>query len=819
LPENSPPIADLQFKLDTLAIEDLAQFIPRQAGKAKKWLKKALSQGRLTHLQAKIKGELTSKALLEQAWGDNALSASAKADNINIQFLPDWPVLQKAAARVTLSGDSLKIHAHHLKTLNVPLLDTEVSLPHFTGDHPQLKFSGRIQANVKKARQYIKQSPLRQTLALKELDLEGEIGLKLSMLIPFNRQIKNSLEGQVSLLNNQLTTPALNKYDMSLQKITGEIIFDADHVKADNIQAYLFDTPLSVNFQHPVELQSLKTQYDLPSKGVAIQVKGEARPAFLSQVLTQFQPQTKPILPYLQGETHWTLDIHLPKKSIVPAELRLRSSLRGLRIDLPAPLAKLQYDSVPLTYHRYLDNKPDSLNHFNLHRRIDLLFTDDLRRGSLHFGADPAQWYSDAAWYIQGWLETLSLSEWQTLLTQVKETTQKPTTQINTPQNTLHNPLHDARLDLIIPQLEIAGKTLKNTRLHGNFNRTKSQFKLKSNNVKGRLEYLQAEHQLNIYFDKIWLNVDKKTHKPFLEKKPIQSAFGRETWTLNDINPQILPRVKMHLKQLKINQIDVGEWSFQTHSDETGLHLNNLVWHDADETVSLMVNADWKLSKRSGLSTQKDTQSTHIQARLRSLYLDKTLSDLGLKDPAIAGGMGDIKFTGGWPGAPYQFDKTQLRGHLDFLIKNASLRHVETGAVVDLFRLLDFRAIAHRLLSDLPQQDNTGFPFDYLQGHFFLQGGYAYTDGVYLRSSIANIDITGRTGLIDETYDQDMRVYPNISGALPLASAVLLGPGTGVAALVVQSLLDKDIAPILDYHYRITGNWDIPEVNLVAEGV
>jgi uncharacterized protein YhdP len=83
-----------------------------------------------------------------------------------------------------------------------------------------------------------------------------------------------------------------------------------------------------------------------------------------------------------------------------------------------------------------------------------------------------------------------------------------------------------------------------------------------------------------------------------------------------------------------------------------------------------------------------------------------------------------------------------------------------------------------------------------------------------------DINISGRTGLVDHDYDQIATVTPQITDSLPVASA-LFGPiGIGVGAVIFlaseifQSIPDK-INTILRKQYTITGAWDEPEVTKI----
>ncbi|MFB3100176.1 MAG: AsmA-like C-terminal region-containing protein, partial [Gammaproteobacteria bacterium] len=113
-----------------------------------------------------------------------------------------------------------------------------------------------------------------------------------------------------------------------------------------------------------------------------------------------------------------------------------------------------------------------------------------------------------------------------------------------------------------------------------------------------------------------------------------------------------------------------------------------------------------------------------------------------------------------------------------------------------------------------------GLAFDTIEGRFHIENGNAYTNNLAMTGPSVDINISGRTGLVDHDYDQIATVTPQITDSLPLASA-LFGPiGIGVGAVIFlasgifKSLPDK-IDTLLRKQYTITGAWDEPQVTKI----
>jgi len=94
-----------------------------------------------------------------------------------------------------------------------------------------------------------------------------------------------------------------------------------------------------------------------------------------------------------------------------------------------------------------------------------------------------------------------------------------------------------------------------------------------------------------------------------------------------------------------------------------------------------------------------------------------------------------------------------------------------------------------------------------------------------MRGPSADVVITGRTGLVDQDYDQIVTVTPQISDNIPIASAFFGPVGIGVGAILylagelfksvennIFGSINKNIDKLLRKQYTITGTWVNPVI-------
>ena len=81
----------------------------------------------------------------------------------------------------------------------------------------------------------------------------------------------------------------------------------------------------------------------------------------------------------------------------------------------------------------------------------------------------------------------------------------------------------------------------------------------------------------------------------------------------------------------------------------------------------------------------------------------------------------------------------------------------------------------------------------------------------------AKIEISGRTGLVAQDYDQKAIVSPALSNSIPVASALFgpVGIGAGAVYYIGQKVfksLPERVDNFLKQEYSIKGSWKSPKI-------
>jgi len=81
-----------------------------------------------------------------------------------------------------------------------------------------------------------------------------------------------------------------------------------------------------------------------------------------------------------------------------------------------------------------------------------------------------------------------------------------------------------------------------------------------------------------------------------------------------------------------------------------------------------------------------------------------------------------------------------------------------------------------------------------------------------MKGPSVGIAVSGRTGLVDRTYDQVAVVHANIGSTLPLAGALAGGPTLGAALLIFSEVFKTPLQGMTRARYKVSGSWDNPDV-------
>jgi uncharacterized protein YhdP len=257
---------------------------------------------------------------------------------------------------------------------------------------------------------------------------------------------------------------------------------------------------------------------------------------------------------------------------------------------------------------------------------------------------------------------------------------------------------------------------------------------------------------------------------------------------------------------LQINDAQMGRLQLNAQRVPEGLRITTLSLRDRQ--VTLDSSGHWS---RTGTGFQ-----TAWGGRVSTENLGDLLVDLGYSRQ-IKQAASDIGFLFRWPGSPAQAHRQTLDGKATFDIGAGRIVELDPGAT-RLVGLLNLNALLRRLRLDFRDLFSKGYSFDKITGDFALQGGNATTENLRILGPSGRIDVVGSADLVRRTVDHHMTVIPKLDATLPIATTLAGGPVAGLAVLLAQKLMDKQVDDIYRFEYRVSGPLTNPETTQLDTG-
>ena len=96
-----------------------------------------------------------------------------------------------------------------------------------------------------------------------------------------------------------------------------------------------------------------------------------------------------------------------------------------------------------------------------------------------------------------------------------------------------------------------------------------------------------------------------------------------------------------------------------------------------------------------------------------------------------------------------------------------------------------------------------------------LMVGFASSKNIEISAAAANMQLTGKIGMVDKDYDLLMRVKPRSSAAAFTGGTLAGGPVLGAGLVLINKLLGLEKGS--HDEYEITGSWEDPQVEQIVE--
>ncbi|HQU47594.1 MAG TPA: YhdP family protein [Casimicrobiaceae bacterium] len=782
-----PGQLDLKAQVNRIERSSIARYLPRTTGEGlREWLRTSLTAGSVDGARVEIQGDLAKFPFRDPREGRFAVTTSVRGGGL--AYAQGWPEIRDIDTEVRFEGTSLTVAAKRARILGADVGPTRVRIADLSADTPVLAVEGTATGPTTEFIAFVAQSPIAEWTrhALEGAQATGNARLKLRFDLPLGAAASTTVAGEFAVENNTFTLPGVP----TLADVNARFLVTERGVSTTDAAAKAFGGPL-------------KFSMTTGGGGVRMTAQGNASMLALRDELPAG------IGGRLSGMADWTLA--LDDRGGAP-QWTLESTLRGVEIDLPAPVGKTAGEAAALRVERRPDAQGggDTLR-FELARAGQVVVKRQLAAGRLApervlvLLGRATQQSADAGRkgvWVRGDLPTLNVADWLALRAQVMER--------DGAQAAASMPAVMG-IDLDVGVLGAFGRK---------FNEVKASLRASGDDWRVQLQSREAAG-----------TADWQGATPAAPNGRLVARLARmSTPGAGELTPwrgaETGPRVRPDDAKNPWPEIDVRSESLVSG----GRDLGRL------ELAASPQGADWRISKLV-LSSPAGRieadgwwrgsgagQRTHFDVSLKAEDADAMLAKFGYPGlvrgaPTTLGGKLE------WAGAPSDFEPAALSGSLKIETGAGQFLQIDPG-IGRLLGVLSLQALPRRITLDFRDVFSEGFAFDRITGEATIAGGVMSTETLEFRGPAAQVTIRGRIDLARETQDLAVRVKPALSATISagtagaamllLAANPLVAAAVGAGTLLAQNVMNNPLDQIFSYDYRVTGSWSDPIVERVG---
>jgi uncharacterized protein (TIGR02099 family) len=765
-------VLDLTVNLTRGDIKRAARYTPLIAldKKQNDWLNEAMLSGHTEDFHLRIRGNLSDFPL--DGRHDASLDMTAHAQNVAVQFAPDWPRIDNLVGEIVIRNNKLEIISPSANMLGAALHNLTISLPDMRSPDMPLEVKGEAEAANNTFLQFIQQSPVRGYIKgfTDGMSASGNGHLELFTVIPL--QGKNQVKAS-GLLRVQASDIDLGVGVPWLRNTHGELSFTESGMQASNVSADILGGPAHLNVQ--------------TASG------GEVRASLQGRVNLDVlrKTQSNPLLNFLHGSTAWDASVSVVKKN---AQVVLNSSLLGMSSSLPAPLTKKADEIWPLHIEKknvadgqdMIDARLGKLVHARL-MRTDENGVSTIKKGLINFGGQEQDKTAElrAGVWLTGNVPILSLQGWDGFAAGPGQS------------------MPIAGANLHIDKLTGYGMSISDLQIVAEKRGDGIGVQLSSAPLNGEVIWqpqgFNGSSKFSARLRNLYWTADKPANPAPAPSQPVSSIRPGEP------HPDELPAMDINIEDLLYKGKQIGRFELVGVPEGRDWRLRRL--HITNPDGSLTGDGIWRSAQTS--------MQTQVNLLLEISNAGKILARSGYPN-TVKNGSGKLAANLSWDGQPDEFNYASLDGTLKLDTGNGQFLKMDPG-LGKLLGILSLQALPKRITLDFTDVFSSGFEFDNINGNATIKRGVMQTQDLHIDGSSAKVTMTGTVNLNNETQNMHVVILPTLGSSVSMLSAFAAGPVAGLGALIVSKVLGNPLDKLISFEYNVSGTWADPNVIKVGE--
>jgi len=726
------------------------------------WLARAIVAGDVQNARVRLTGDLRDFPFADSFAGQFFISAHVSGGVLD--YAEGWPRIEGIDADLLFDRQKMDIVGHRGSILGTEISDVRVSLPDMLAAHPALSVAGNAKGPTPAFLKYVAQSPLRRMSGgfTDVLSAAGDGNLSLRLDLPLDELEKTKVAGEYRFADNSVGVfPGFP----AIETATGSVSFTESSLEVNAVKGRLLGGAVTIS-------GGMRSDTDL-----RITARGDASADGLRPVLG------KPWSGYLTGATAYAATVRGRKGG---AEVTIDSSLRGMAVSLPEPLAKAATESMPLRVQLLPGKRAGEMRVSATVARIVAVEVASAREGrataqriAVALGPESGKLLrlpDEPGLLVTGSLPELNLDPWLELL----------------PRN--DGGAQRADFDVGFGVLDVHGKRFHELALKGTSDAQGWSANVAGQELTGELVYRgEGRGKLVGRLARLRTPDDAPGAKP--AERPQED----------------LPAIDLIADSFALRDKELGRLEIQARQ-------SGLDWQIDGVSIS---NPDAKVSAKGLWRTYVPDLAAGASAGPRtSLHVTIDANDAGkfldrIGYPGLLKG-GNVQLSGdlAWNGDPVAIDYPSLSGALSLHAKDGQFLKADPG-VGKLVSLMNLQMLPRRLTLDFRDVIDKGFQFERISSSLHIDRGVLSTKDFSMRGSAALVEMHGETNLVAETQNMHVRVVPSLGAGAATIAGILSGGIAAAGTLLAEKLLQDPLGQIFASEYSVTGTWTNPSVERI----
>ena len=810
-----PGVIELDATLTRAAAAQTHRYLPQSMSpEVRRYVREAVRGGTVDRIDFRARGDLWDLPY-HLPGADGEFRVTAQLSGVDLAYLPSylqyegdpaWPGLSAVSGRLLLDRASLTLSGLSAGVEGLPrvrLSEGEAAVADLMVS-PRLEVSARAQGPASEVLDFVQDSPVNGLIggALSRTTATGTTGVSFKLQLPLDNTDALALQGQVQLGGNDLR---ITPDSPLLERSTGTIAFSERGFKLSDARARLFGGDIALEGGMAPDPRGGPARVEFRGQGTAsAEALRDGGLGFASRLFGQ-----------ASGSAAY--NARLAFRAGLP-ELFVTTDLKGMEVQLPAPLSKRADDALPLRYDNSVlgvlasaDGEIAVSDRLSVEigapqqPLVSVLFERDITaaeprvlRGSVAVGLLPGE---SAPAPAQGVLANLRFARvdvgaWDRVLTAVSGVDLRSAASATPAPETDAGYLPTV-LAVRADELLLDGRTFDGVVLGGSREGNQWRVNINADQANGYVEYRQpGGGSAGSIFAR-------------LARLNLEPAAAAEVEQLLQ-QPSSVPALDITVDNLVLSGRQLGLVDIQAVNRGTGnqreWRLNKLNIRVPE--ARLIASGNWATAQ-----TGPAARRTHLDFRLDIDDSALLLARFG-RPGVVRGGSGSFEGAIGWSGSPFALDYPSLSGDIKANISAGQFLKVEPGAA-KLLGVLSLQALPRRLTLDFRDVFSEGFAFDFVRGDLRIEQGVAQTNNLQMKGINAAVLMEGSADIAREQQDLKVVVVPDLNAGTASLIATAINPAVGLGTFLAQFLLREPLQSAATQEFRITGQWDDPKVEKV----